>query len=66
MLKVSEKNLFLKIVPLVRCHNYGRAGQATDDKSYTCWIAKAKNTETHSEYVIFTAFPQQQWLRERA
>ena len=25
-----------------------------------CWIAKARNT--HSEYVILTAFPLQQWL----
>ena len=29
-----------------------------------CWIAKAE--DTHSEIVIFIAFPQQQWLRERA
>jgi hypothetical protein len=28
-----------------------------------CWIPKA--TETHSKYVIISAFPQQQWLRER-
>jgi len=25
-----------------------------------------KATERHSEYVIFTAFPLQQWLHERA
>jgi len=25
-----------------------------------------KATDTHSEYKIFTAFPRQQWLRERA
>jgi hypothetical protein len=25
-----------------------------------CWITKA--TDTHSEHVIFIAFPQQQWL----
>jgi hypothetical protein len=24
-----------------------------------------KATDTHSEYVIFIAFPRQQWLRER-
>jgi hypothetical protein len=30
---------------------------------FACWISKA--TDTHSEYVIFIAFPQQQWLRER-
>ena len=29
-----------------------------------CWIPKA--TYTHSEYVIFIAFPLQQWLHERA
>jgi hypothetical protein len=28
-----------------------------------CWIHKA--TDTHSEYVILIAFPQQQWLNER-
>jgi hypothetical protein len=29
-----------------------------------CWILKA--TDTHSEYVILTAFPVQQWLHEGA
>jgi len=29
-----------------------------------CWIPKATNT--HSQYVIFIAFPQQQWLHGRA
>jgi hypothetical protein len=29
-----------------------------------CGITKA--TDTHSEYVILTAFPMQEWLRERA
>jgi hypothetical protein len=28
-----------------------------------CWITKA--TKTHPEYVILTAFPQQQYLHER-
>ena len=28
-----------------------------------CWMRKATNT--HSEYVILTAFPLQQWLHER-
>ena len=27
-----------------------------------CWITKATNT--HTEYVILTAFPWQQWLHE--
>jgi len=31
---------------------------------FACWITKATNT--HSEYVILTAFPWQQWLRESA
>jgi hypothetical protein len=29
-----------------------------------CWIPKAINT--HSEYVIITVFPLEQWLYERA
>jgi hypothetical protein len=29
-----------------------------------CWITKAKNT--HSEYVILSAFLLQQWLHERS
>jgi len=33
-------------------------------KRIACWIPKAINT--HSEYVIFIAFPLQQWLNERA
>jgi hypothetical protein len=31
---------------------------------FACWITKA--TDTHSDYVIFIAFPRQQWLLERA
>jgi hypothetical protein len=47
----------------------GRTRQATDDNiirrmRFACWITKA--TDTHSEYVIATAFAKQQWLRERA
>jgi hypothetical protein len=29
-----------------------------------CWIPKV--TDARSEYVVFIAFPRQQWLRERA
>jgi hypothetical protein len=48
---------------------YGTAGQATGDNitprmRIACWIPKA--TDTHSEYVTFSAFLRQQWLRERA
>ena len=32
--------------------------------NFLCCITKATNT--HSEYVIFLAFPLQQWLRESA
>jgi hypothetical protein len=31
---------------------------------FACCITKA--TDTHSQYVTLTAFPLQQWLRERA
>jgi len=44
---------------------YGTARQVTDDNiirrmPFACWIPEA--TDTHSEYVIFIAFPLQQWL----
>jgi hypothetical protein len=47
----------------------GGAGQATDDDTIwrmhcACWVTKATNT--HSEYVTFIAFPQQQQLQEHA
>ena len=47
---------------------YGRVGVATYDNiirrmRITCCIIKA--TDTHSEYVILIAFPEQQWLCER-
>jgi len=43
--------------------------QAADDNiigrmRIACWIPKATNT--HSQYVILTAFPLQQWLHESA
>ena len=46
---------------------YGRVVQFTEDNVTRCmrlayWIPKATNT--HLEYVIFIAFPQQQWLPE--
>jgi hypothetical protein len=47
---------------------YDTAGEAIDDNivrrmSFAYWITKA--TDTHSEYVIISVFPRQQWLRER-
>ena len=52
--------------------NVGKCGmvrKTTDDKivrlmCFACRINQAKNT--HSEYVILVAFPQQQWLCKRA
>ena len=46
------------------------ARQATGDNiiwrmRFACWITQVYR-HTHSEYVIFTAFPQQQSLHERA
>jgi len=48
---------------------YGTAEQATDNNiiwhmHFACWITDA--TDTHSEYVILTAFTLQQWLYKRA
>jgi len=42
-------------------------GHTTDDNmvhALACWIPKVTNT--HSQYVIHIAFPQQHWLHERA
>jgi hypothetical protein len=61
---------FLKIAPLRdNVQKYGRVRQATDCNiilrmHFACWITKATNTL--SEYVMLTALPRQQWLRERA
>ena len=45
---------------------FGRAGQATRMTIWymciACWIHKSTNT--HSEYVILTAFPLQKWLHK--
>jgi len=34
-------------------------------KRFACWLIEATDTHTHPEYVIFIAFSQQEWLRER-
>ena len=40
---------------------YGRARLATDDNIIqVCWLTNAR--DTHSEFLIFIAFTQQQWL----
>ena len=50
---------------------FGRARHVADENTYVthhmriaCWITMY--TDTHSEYVIFIAFPFQQWLRDHA
>ena len=48
---------------------YGKTRHATDDTitrriRFTCCITK--HTGTNAEYVIITALPLKQWLRERA
>ena len=59
----------IKSYPLLdNVENYGRARQTANDyvirrKHIACWITKA--VDTHTEYVIFIAFPWQQWLHER-
>jgi hypothetical protein len=48
---------------------YGTARQATDDniiRHIRIAFCITKVTDTHSEYVIVNAFPEQQWLCERA
>jgi hypothetical protein len=49
--------------------NFVGAKQAGDEyivkrMRIACWVTKA--TDTRSECVILTGFPQQQWSRERA
>jgi hypothetical protein len=43
---------------------WGRAQMAIWRMRIACWIPKA--TDTHSDCVILVAFPQQNWLQERA
>jgi len=37
----------------------------TESKRIARWISTAIHTYTHSEYVLLTAFPFQQWLHGR-
>ena len=46
------------------CRARGRPQMIIWRMRVACWITKA--TDIHSEYVILTAFPLQQWLHERA
>jgi hypothetical protein len=45
---------------------YCRAGQATDDNmAHAHCMLDTQGYKIHSEYVILTAFPLQEWLHER-
>jgi hypothetical protein len=41
----------------------GRPQMDSRHMRFSCWITKS--TDTRSEYVIYAAFPLQQWLRKR-
>jgi hypothetical protein len=64
--KSEHDFMFNKVISLQSCRlrdnveKYGTAGQTTDGNitwRIACWTTKA--TDTHSEYVIFIAFPRQ-------
>ena len=53
---------------LDNAEKYDTTRLATDDNiirrmRIACWITK--DTNTHTEYVIFIGFPRQKWLHER-
>jgi hypothetical protein len=54
------------VLPENHVENYSIARQETGDSiiRFACLIPKA--TDTHTEYVILPAFPNQKWLHERA
>ena len=59
--------LFQSCVPDIVSKNIAepdRPHLAIWHKRIECWTTKT--TSTHSEYVILTAFPPQQWLHQRA
>jgi len=58
-----------RVVYEVNVEKCRTAREATDDNAirrmhFACWITTATNT--HSEYVVLTAFPRQPRLNERA
>jgi hypothetical protein len=67
---ISYLKFFPKIVPFLdTVEKYDTARRDTDDiiirrLRFACWVTKAINT--NSEYVILTALPRKQCLRERA
>jgi len=50
--------------------DWGRPQMTTWSMRISCWVPKATNTHTHTHThtgcLILIAFPQQQWLHERA
>jgi hypothetical protein len=63
-------SLFPKIVPFMRyVGKYDTLRQDTDGNiiggmRFACWTNKS--ADTHSEYLIFIAFPRQKWFVETA
>jgi hypothetical protein len=52
---------------LYNAEKNGKARHATDDNTaHAHFMLGPKAINTHSEYVILTAFPLQQWLHKRA
>jgi hypothetical protein len=52
------------------CRLWDNVKKISDRSQMTIWYMRivyliSKATDTHSEYVLFVAFPLQQWLRKR-
>jgi len=58
----SGKSCFM----LENVEKCGTADEATDNNNTRIACSITKATNTHSDHVILTAFPRQQWLREHA
>ena len=75
-MRIADRNTFLiqyfctdnRAICEVKVEKYGRESDRSQmtirRMRFACWITKT--TDTQSEYVIFTAFPRQQWFHERA
>jgi len=60
----SKIMLFIYEIMWKNIVQWGRPQMTLRRMHIACWIPKA--TDTHSEYVIFIAFPLQQWLQGHA
>ena len=62
-----EKYAFCEIM----WKNMVEPGQAADDSvirrmRFACWVIKATDRHTHTEYVVLIGFPLQQWFSKHA